>query len=83
MRFVNTIHLCQDDLDKIRRGVLRIQIGQWVWLPYATSPSRFTGVDSLGYVRFLHTPVSTYDLVKECKNMKRFKFTRQYMLFAV
>lgn len=82
MRYQNTIHLDRDDLDKIRRGIIRIQIGQWVWLPNAVSASRYTGIAPCGTIRFLHTPITVLDLVRDSKK-KQYEFKNQLLLIAV
>ena len=82
MKFKNTVHLSKADIIRLRTGQIRLQVGQWVWLPFATSRSRYMGISASRKAQFLHSPVSYYDVVKQAK-IKRYKFGDQILLFAI
>ena len=82
MRYKPTIHLFKEDIEALRRGALRIQIGQWVMLPNETHKSRYIGINQLRQAIFEYHPISTRQFIKSCTNIVRYKFTNQILLFV-
>ena len=82
MRYQPCIHLFKDDIEALRRGALRLQVGQWVMLPSETHKSRFIGVNQSKMAVFEYHPISKYRFIKSCTNIVRYKFTNQILLFV-
>ena len=80
MRFTNTIILSSDMMQDIRMGLLRLQIGQWVLIPFAVQACRYMGVIN-NTVVFLHPPYTIADFKKEAE-IKKVRFSNQGKLFA-
>lgn len=70
MKFQKTIILTAEALDKLEKGTLTLQKGQWVQIPSLTKRSRFVGVTKSKSLWIVHK--QSY-FRQQCKTISNFQ----------